>query len=251
MKHILFAILLGLIFCTISSQNYQPPYEHEFKEEEINIGKEFNFIIVSLGCNCITAHHMREFNIRPFALPFDWTLTPYQALYHFIKNEFKDYFKKENLIPSSQPYFPHYLQTFVNKLGYTEMTESPLWVLDKESGMVFIHDFSNNNPATIEIYHEFQHNKYMRRIKRLYDEVNSGKYVYFIRYLDLTKGQALELYQLLKYKFPTTDFTLIVIGDNASEFNNDWHIPHIKNFFVHNFCWQKLYSGIIHDTLKE
>lgn len=238
--------ILCLTLGTLSA--YAIHYEEAFKEEEITLNREDNFVIVSLGCNCIPAHHMRECNVRPFALPFDWTLVPFQALYTFIQNDFKDYFKKEHLIPSSKPYLPAHLHNFVSKLGYSEMAESPLWVLDKESGMVFVHDFSNNCIATIEKYHESQYMKYSRRIKRFYDELSSGKKIYFIRYLDITKTDALRLWSLLKDKFPTVDFTLIVIGD-YNEFEKDWEAQTIKNFSIHGFSWQRLFNNIMQRTL--
>jgi hypothetical protein len=106
-------------------------------------------------------------------------------------------------------------------------------ILDKATGIFYNHDFPENSFDAIAKYYQPVYDKYKRRIKRLFDQVNAGKHVYFIRYLDTTKAQACELCQLLKDKFPHTAFTLIVIGNTAADFEQDWGIPHLKNFFVY------------------
>jgi hypothetical protein len=73
--------------------------------------------------------------------------------------------------------------------------------------------------------------KYERRIKRFYKEINSGKYIYFMRFHGITKSQSIELFHLLKATFPKVNFTLIVIGNDAQSFERDWQIPHLRNFF--------------------
>jgi hypothetical protein len=221
-------------------------FRDEFNEEETGLNKEKKFITISLGCNCNPAKFTRHYGIRTFAFPFDWCFTPYKALYNFINNDFKDYLKKENLVPSSKKYFSSYLQDFFNQLNCAEVSEYHTWVLDKEFGSIFIHDFSNNSFSKIRSEHEFNYNKYWRRIKRLYEATASGKHIYFIRYHHITKQEACDLCQLLKNKFPKTNFTLIVIGVDPAAFAEDWRIPHIRNLclrFDNNF-WQKLCKDI-------
>lgn len=201
-----------------------------FNEDSNNDQYNSHFVAISLGHNCHAASFLRTYNIRPFAFPFDWCLTPYQALYNFIENDFKDYYKKENLVPGSMANYSEDQKNFLIKFNYFKISESPTWVLDKASGMIFNHDFSNNQLSTIYQEYEIQYAKYVRRIKRFYEIINSGKHIYFVRYWDINKADAIKLYELLKNKFPFISFTLIVI-DNSSESKEDWNITGIKNFF--------------------
>lgn len=272
MNRIKSVIIIALIFCSIRSEEYTVQHEEAqddlirffdyydcLKEKGHAITRDMyegegadnikqNFITIGLGCSCEPALNTRKYNIRTFAFPFDWCLTPYNALYYFINNDFKDYFKKENLVPSSKVHFSLYMEAFLTRLNYVTVSQHFKWVLDKQFGMIYNHDFPNNTLATIARNYDSHYKKYMRRIQRLYSEVNSGKHVYFIRYFDTTRLEAYELYKLLKLKFPKTNFTLIVIGDNPSEFNKNWNIPHIKNFYIagnKDLFWKNLCTDIV------
>ncbi len=253
-----FSIILGLFITQIS-------YGDIINEDEFERNSEVNasntFITISLGCNCHPACFTRLYGIRFFASPFDWVATPYQALYKFIKNDFNDFFKKENLVaPSPEMNFSDAVQLLIADLKHISRNEYAGWILDKESGMFSIHDFPSHTHEAIDQCHELEYEKYQRRIKRFYNEINSGKHVYFIRYLNITKKEAYDLYQLIKLKFPKTSFTLIVIGNTAVEFDQDWGIFGIKNFFIdvefvagkpfeENLFWQKLCGYISSGSL--
>lgn len=222
-----------------------------FNEEET--GRHHNFITIGLGWNCHAAWYTRLHNIRAFAFPFDWCLTPYQAVYNFIDNDFKDYLKKEHLVPSSPSYWTAYQKDFFNRLCLLNVSGNSGWVLDKQSGMIYNHDFPNNSPATINEYHDSQYAKYWRRIERFFEQVNSNKHVYFIRYLDVTQAQACDLYQLIKKKFPQLTFTLIIVGDDKEQYGTSWGIPYIKNFYTQGSdepFWQRLCHDIAAGNLK-
>lgn len=274
MNYAYFVLMLGLVCCYIqadineidhknledifiSSQFESDTEEYAifrklFSEEEI-VNDNKKFITISLGCNCTPAWYTRKYDVRAFAFPFDWCLTPYQALYDFIKTDFSNYFKKGNLVPSSKLYFTNEMQKFFKKLGYIKISENSNWVLDKQYGMVYNHDFTNNNLTTINKNYETQYTKYKRRVERLYSEVNSNKHVYFIRYCDISKSQTYKLLQLLKNKFPKTNFTLIVIGNNRKKFSQDWKISHVKNYYFdgdHEGFWKKLCHDITTGDLQ-
>lgn len=227
------------------------PFRDQFSEEETGLNKEKDFITISLGYNCNPAIFTRQYGVRTYAFPFDWCFTPYRSLCRIIDTNFKDFFKKENLVPSLKKYFSTYMQEFFNSVGHTEVSENYTWVLDKECEMVFNHDFIPNSFTEINKSYIYNYNKYMRRVKRFYYEINSGKHVYFIRYRDITKQEASKLCQLLKDKFPNTNFTLIVIGVDPTEFAEDWHVAHIKNLYLNNDdFWQKLCKDIVAGVLK-
>jgi hypothetical protein len=179
----------------------------------------YNFITISLGYNCQPAEFMRVHKIRFFAAPFDWCITPYTSLYNVINNSFSNFFKKDNLVP------------------YAWNTEILNGILDTGTGIFYNHDFPERSFDSINKHYKVQYAKYKRRIDRLFKQMGSGKHVYFIRYLEMNKAEACELYALLKRTFPHTQFTLIVIGNNAVEFEQDWGLPHIKSFFM--YCEQK------------
>lgn len=204
-----------------------------------------DFVVIPLGCHCGVAWWMREHNIRTFALPFDWCITPYNALYAVINDEFDSYFKRENLVASSAKYWQNSIYDFYNRMSHGPVDASPGAVLDKQFQMIFSHDFSNNHHATINQQYEEQKAKYTRRVKRFFDAMNSNKHVYLIRLHDITKAQTLELYTVLKGKFPLTSFTLIAMGDDPQEFMQDWHIPHIKNIFISKDTVNQMTLGLV------
>jgi len=179
---------------------------------------DYNFITISLGYGCQPAEYMRIHGIRFFASPFDWCITPYTSLYKVINNTFSNFFRKNNLRPHA----------------WDAQDGIPNGILDTATGIFYNHDFSENSFDAIEKDYQVQYAKYKRRIKRLFEKMVSGKQVYFIRYLAMNKAEACALCKLLKRIFPDTRFTLIVIGNNAAEFEQDWDLPHIKNFFMYS-----------------
>lgn len=231
-----------------------------YHDDSIEYQYPHDFIVIPLGCHCGVAWWMREYNIRVSAFPFDWCITPYRALYEVINNDFADYFNKENLVPSCKQYWRDDLCDFYTKVYHSDVDGSPGAVLDKKIQMIFAHDFPNNLYATINNHYEIQYIKYTRRIKRFFEVIHSGKHIYFIRLHDITKQQTLELYQLLKNKYPTTPFTLIALGSDAQEFSQDWAMPHIKNIFISEetvnitslgtIFWEQFVENLINESFK-
>lgn len=220
-------------------------------EEEANKTKEF--ILIPIGCDCMPSFAARANGAREYAFPFDWCFTPYASLKHFLITDFKDYFKKENFVPSRQMYFDNIIRNFLALEGYVPVSEYYTWVLDKKHSMIYLHDFTDNSPHSIEREYDALHAKYMRRVQRFYEQIYSGKHVYFIRWRAITKAESLELFDILKKKFPDIRFTLIVINNNYHEFNNDWNIPLIKNYYgttPQSFDWKKLYGDMVAGALR-
>jgi GTPase SAR1 family protein len=77
----------------------------------------------------------------------------------------------------------------------------------------------------------------------------------------MNQAEACEFCQLIQYKFPDAQFTLIVIGSDSDQFGADWNIPHIKNFLLKSelrSLWvegshlqEELYKKIMSGELKE
>lgn len=203
-----------------------------FYEETIPQAKQHPFIVINLGADCAPGLHTRRHGIRTAAYPFDWCFTPYATVMHCIKNQFADFFQKENLVPSTLSLYRDDLLAFMKARGTDNAIENSAspWVLDKKLAMVFNHDFSDRRPATINAQYQANYEKYQRRIHRFYESIKSGKKIYFIRYQYITKSESIELYQLLKSTFASTNFTLIVIADDEA-FKTDWQIKGIRNFY--------------------
>lgn len=201
-----------------------------FCELKLAAQLDLPFVVISLGSCCQPAMLAEHYQVRLFSGPLDWCITPYQALFELISNDFQDYFKQDNLVPAQVDFFPGHLQEALAGLQLTEFSESLHWVVDRHFGMLFIHDFSKNDLKTVQQEYYSLSMKYQRRIRRFYDQIYTGKYIYFIRYHDITKSQAIQLHQLLKFKFPDLKFTLVVIGRDLKEFEQDWQISGIKNF---------------------
>lgn len=211
-----------------------------------------DFVVISLGSDCHPAAYTRKHSIRDFAFPFDWCLTPFDSIYHFIKNDFAGYLKKKNLVQSEEKQFNHSLKKFLQKTSLVAVSTYQSWVVDKKNGMIFVHDFPDNRLPVIAKWYKDIARKYERRIKRFKAVMDGSKHVYLIRYLDTTKKQALELEKLLRKNFPHARFTLIIIG-NTPEFNHNWGYQRIKNYALtsdRELFWELLCEDIATGKLK-
>jgi hypothetical protein len=235
-------------------------YKNIFHDDVISETTPHDFVIVSLGTHCGVAWWIRIFNIRSFALPFDWCITPYNALYSIIADDFQHYFKEENLVTSQNMYWSNYLKDFYQRIYHSEVDGSIGAVLDKHYQMLFTHDFPNHHPHTIANQYQTHYEKYKRRINRFFKIMHSEQHVYLIRLHDITKEETLALHSLLKSKFPTTSFTLIALGSNAEEFIEDWNIHGIKNRYISDHTsntpalaeafWKEFVTDLLADKLK-
>lgn len=212
------------------------------------IGKKIG---ISLGGSCNPAGQLRDsiaryYGIRDQAYPFDWLISPFEAVYKCLEEDFKNFLN------------PDCLQIYQH--------QGPGWtgVLNTCYGLKFIHDFpTNNHPIAWSeddmafdgaVIPSFLNQlavvkeKYDRRIKRFRDALNSNNEIIFIRSM-ATKEQAIRLYNLIKSKYPNLNFTLIV-ADSTQEIMQPWDIPGIKNIYVPDVYavgtsqWKKILQDI-------
>lgn len=54
--------------------------------------------IINLGGDCQVAYQMYVNGIRKYALPFDTLITPYDALYGMLANNFEGFMEPENFV---------------------------------------------------------------------------------------------------------------------------------------------------------
>lgn len=117
--------------------------------------------IVSLGYNCYVADVLKKGKFRKFAYPFDWTISNLSLVEKVLKN------------PDSFPLLSS------KELEYITFGEEHYYYITSEKTLISIHDFKSedkNSPINNEIYE-----KYIRRIERFKNILNSGKKILFIR----------------------------------------------------------------------
>lgn len=224
-----------------------PQHRNFFQEEQYLPDTESKYIVVGLGANCHPAWFTRQYKIRSYAFPFDWCLTHYNALYRVLERDFKDCFKPQNFVSSRPQYFTPDLRNFFVTMNYVGVSECESWVLDKESGIIYVHDFSDNNTKTIAREYEGVCQKYERRVERFLNLKNSNKHIYFIRYGDITRSQSEALITLLKQKFSPASCSLIAVGF-TQDFAMPWHLTDVENYYFsgdsHEEFWEMLCNRI-------
>ena len=172
-------------------------------EEKLSSTKEPLF--VSLGSSCEVAHQLRYLGLRATAFPLDWVLSIENSqLIRMLEEDFINFTKEECLIIDNGVL----LNTYYH--------------------LVLPHEGPWKEALCLETLKKFTH-KYQRRIDR-FKEISSfqGK-VFFIRAacpnadnpqfiyrdkdnLSITEDWAIQLYQVLKNRFPDVDFTLIIMN---------------------------------------
>lgn len=200
-------------------------------------------IAISLGTACPVAFVLRDIGIRTVAYPFDWVAVPFKGLYRTIENDFDNFFIKKNLDFVMGPDFDG--------------------IIDTDTQFVFFHDFPiiSDNPEQedtvrsgkiLENFLDFYddiNNKYQRRIFRFREALNSSEKVILIRYL-ATKEEAVLLRDLIQFKYPLLDFTIVIITDNLEHKN--WNEYQIENYYIppENIwnCYSVEWLNIFYDT---
>ncbi len=178
-------------------------------------------IAISLGMRCDPALYMRKnFNIRKNAYPFDWLVSPFDALYRCFEDDFLHFLQADSLTIKSLAVIDYY-------------------------GFEYSHDFPTTNNAFIENveegwtdqgsvvpnyldYLEAIQEKYQRRIKRLRNALSGSDEIFLIR-LTITKQQAKLLYDLIQSRYTKLNFTLVAVNNYKEQ---PWRIQGIKNFYV-------------------
>lgn len=246
--HIIIFGFFAIISSTLADDNY-------CNEEEC-IASYRNVTIISLGANCTPALYARLCGVRAAAYPFDWCITSYGAIYHCLKNNFSDYFKKNNLAAATRIDFSHDLLATINAPDIDpliENTECP-WVLDKQLQIIYNHDFSDKKKEIIDQEYAHQQEKYQRRVARFMSTMHSGKKIYLIRYQPhIAKNQVFGLYHLLKAQFPRTNFMLIIIQNDKDNVKKLGNLKKIKQFYCprdnENTFFRILYDKIARGEL--
>lgn len=162
-------------------------------------------LFVSLGSSCEVAHQLRHLRLRAAAFPLDWVLSIENSqLIRMLEEDFINFTKEECLRIDNGVLINTYYH------------------------LVLPHEGNWQGAFCPETLKKVMH-KYQRRIDR-FKEISSfqGK-VFFIRAayiyadhpqiiyrdkenLSITEDWAIQLYQVLRNRFPDVDFTLIIMN---------------------------------------
>lgn len=126
--------------------------EEAYMEKEL---KEYNFI--SLGHFCGVASELKRYGLRNCSSPFDWCISPWEAVECCIDNQFEGFLDYASMEQSRERH-----QCYKNKYG-----------------IEFYHDFDRYKSLKRQL--DKVEKKYTRRIKRFYKNIE--KPTMFFRYV--------------------------------------------------------------------
>ena len=116
--------------------------------------------IISIGCNCNARTFIKDnFNMESY--PFDWLITNIDFLINVFETSSFDFCNIENL--------------------YYNFTNETIHIRNKNNSALSIHDMEGLNQQQFKQQIPIVNEKYERRLKRLYDVLNSNEEVLLIR----------------------------------------------------------------------
>ena len=173
-------------------------------------------LIISIGSDCACTSYLRRCNLQYNSYPFDWlTNAPFENRIELLVNDFKDFMNFDDLEIMQKP-------TQINADSGHD------YYMNKRNNFYFWHDF----PAKTSLIDSFQeiNEKYKRRIKRLYDEINQSEKILFV-WLSHSKNhniyEILSEYKKLKDKFNNKDVFLLIIENSEKETKEEYENNHV------------------------
>lgn len=165
---------------------------------------KFDFV-VSIGQGCASTSYLRRCNLQNFSYPFDWIAgPPFDMITDFIINGFQDFLNIEDLEP------------YILKEGHVNNGPYNLY-RNKRNNYHHFHDFPKNIP--LEESFKNVREKYDRRIKRFYDNINSSNKILFVWFSHFTPHEDevfIESCKKLRNHFADKEIYLLVI-ENSME----------------------------------
>lgn len=155
--------------------------------------------VISLGYNCDVANGLMHGELRDKSYPFDWNFTKMSKINTTIRENFINFFKRENLARSKYNGRP---------------------AMDKDGGVIYVHNGSYEDLIKNEEYYNIRNENYMRRIERFLELLNSDKKILFVRLIeDDTHEEHLEFINIIKEMYQNCNFKLILLlQDEKTQF---------------------------------
>ena len=165
-------------------------------------------LVISIGEDCACSSYLRRCKLQDFSYPFDWlTKASFITRMELILNDFSDFLKKENLYS-------------LDKSKYNQIDEKCDYWADKKYDFYFYHDFPAGEP--FEQSYPAVKEKYSRRTKRLYDQIEKSDKILFV-WWSRDKHQDVEVVQNYYYKlikrFADKSIYLLLIEYGENEEN--------------------------------
>ena len=206
------------------------------------MSKLFNNIefehIISLGHNCNIANSLIDINARGTSFPFDWTLTTIDYIIQCFDTKFENFFNIDLMDES-----PKGQQNCAN---YKNL-------------IYFVHAGQYQYLKNDSNFYKSRKDQYERRIKRLYEKLNSKTNILFVvdNHYSTFENLSKLIYKLNECKFKANikllvfsggDKNLLKLNDEFSDFCyvddfykvNRWMTG---NFILHNINY-KIYSTL-------
>lgn len=167
--------------------------------EEIISKPKANYQVIPLGIKCTVANYLNLYNLRKYALPFDWNVTPIQSAIELLSNDFDGFLCRDNLFFGTQ----RQVQLLLGKRGINLKSLGKLTtpVLCQRYNIMFAFDFLDSSDKA----YQDAYLKYSRRIQRLKDLLVSEEIdLIFVAHDEPIKGWEMEQYEL-GAKIPLTN----------------------------------------------
>jgi len=197
--------------------------------------------VISLGPNCSPAMSLNYHKIRKEAYPFDWVVCSFDAMFKLLQTDFENYLLPENLI--LKPQAPFFVFDIYTNVQYNH--DFPISNVDdklyedqwKDAGGVGV-VVSNFLDYLPDVYA-----KYLRRINRLGEVLNSTEdNVIFVHY-GITKNQAVLLRDFFESHYPHLNFIILAVN-GAQEFSkNKWSENKIHDYCITDMGWDMSAPG--------
>ncbi len=149
---------------------------------------------VSLGTACIVSNKMEKNNLRLFSGPFDWIVGSPERVNYLIRNDFKDFFRHNNLEIEGKK-------------------DGKFLVRDKLNGLLSVHDFQASKDNILVDEHKKVMDKYNRRIKKFYNWSKLSEKALFIIFINSEEdfSEAYGIKEAISLCFPQLHFDLLVV----------------------------------------
>ena len=168
--------------------------------------KEYFENVIPLGYNCEPTNSIRDAKLRSASFPFDWNYTSMEKIIECFTNDFKTFFLKKNMLRA---------KWYTGKPAYEKGINSHYGDPrgEEKAKIIYVHDGSYKE--NIFLKHK---EKYNRRIERLFNVMNSGKRILFVRYENSYNDyqqliNIIELKDIIKSKFPKCQFKIYIFTD--------------------------------------
>ena len=166
---------------------------------------KFDFV-VSIGQGCACTSYLRRCNLQNYSYPFDWIAGPPMSMItDYIVNGFQDFLNMEDLEP------------FDPGDGHGDKRTMDLY-RNKRNNYHHFHDFPLNTP--LEESFEMVKEKYDRRIKRFYENIDSSKkilFVWFSHFEPKEDKDFIDSCKRLRERFSDKEIYMLAIENNSKK----------------------------------